>query len=266
MKKLSVLFSALLFGGILVFVSCSKTGSTGPTGAQGVPGAPGPVLTGNINGFVILSDQYGSPVTTNLKSANVLLYDAHTNMRMDSVYADSTGFYNINNVQTGTYTMVTKMGGFGNCVHQNVQFTASTLQTDNKLSAIPTFTVTSVDSIKYVVKTGSVTIYGKIPTDARQRTLLVFVGNSNNVSPNPQDYVFASAQAVGENATTYTVSINFTSFADNGYMSGNTVYFAIFGASNNYTFGSFTDIPTSRTVYTAIANMPFGPPPSFTLP
>jgi len=266
MKKLSILASTLLIGGILIFVSCSKTGPAGPAGQNGATGPAGPVLTGNINGYVLLSDQYGITVTTNLKSAYVLLFDAHSGSRMDSVYADSTGFYNINYVQTGTYTMMTKMGGFGNCVHQNVGFTASTLQVDNKLSAIPTFTVTSVDSIKYIVKTGAVHIYGKINTDPRQRTLLVFVGNSNNVSPNPQDYVFASAQAVGENATTYDIPINFTTFADNGYMSGNTVYFAIFGASNNYTFGSFTDIPTSRTVYTAIANMPFSPPPMYTLP
>ncbi len=264
-KKLSILFSTLLFGGILLFTSCSKTGSTGPQGSQGAQGTPGPVLSGNISGFTILTDEYGSPVTTGLKSAYVLLYDAHTNQRMDSVYADSTGFYNVP-VQTGTYTMVTKMPGFGNNVHQNLEFTSSTLNVDSKLSAIPTFTITSVDSIKYNAKNNMVNIYGKINSDTHQRTLLAFVGNANNVSPNPQDYVFTSAQGVGENATTFDISISFNVFADNGYMSGNTVYFAIFGASNNYTFGSFTDFPTGRTVYTAIAAMPFGPPPSYTLP
>ncbi len=96
--------------------------------------------------------------------------------------------------------------------------------------AIPNFSITSVDSIKYIVKTGAVNIYGKINTDAHQRTLLVFIGNSNSVSANPADYVFASAQAVGENATTFTIPIGFTAFANNGLMSGNTVYFAIYGS------------------------------------
>jgi hypothetical protein len=266
MKKTSVLIGGSILLAVVFITSCSKNGATGPQGLPGVQGSPGPVLTGNITGFVLPTDQYGSPVTVNLKSAYTLLFDAHTGLRMDSVYSDSTGFYNINNVATGTYTMLTKMNGFGNNVHQNLEFTASTLNVDSKLSAIPTFTVTSVDSIRYSIKNGNVNIYGKINTDPRQRTLLVFIGNSNNVSPNPADYVFASVQPVGENATTYDIAINFTLFADNGYMSGNTAYFAIFGASNNYTYGSFTDFPTGRTVYTAIANMPFGPPPSYILP
>ncbi len=74
MKKLSILVSTLFIGGILLFSSCSKTGSQGPSGQNGANGSPGPVLTGNISGYVILSDQYGSPVTTNLKSAYVLLF------------------------------------------------------------------------------------------------------------------------------------------------------------------------------------------------
>jgi hypothetical protein len=265
MKYFSVLSTTFIIAAILLISSCSKNGATGPTGAPGTPGAPGPLLTGNIAGFVLPTDQYGSPVTSNLKSAYVLLFDAQSGSRIDSVYADSTGFYNLS-VQTGTYTMIAKMAGFGNCMHQNVTFTASTLNIDSKLSAIPNFNVSSVDSIRYKASNNSVNIYGKINPDARQRTLLVFVGNTNTVSPNPADYIFASAQAVGENATTYDIVIGYNTFADYGYMSGNTVYFAIFGASNDYTYGDFTDYPTGRIVYTAIANMPFGPPVSYTLP
>ena len=265
MKFTSALSANLIIGSLAIITSCSKS-TTGPVGQTGATGPAGPVLTGNISGYVILTDQYGSPVTTNLKSAYVLLFDAHSGSRLDSVYADSTGLYNLSNVGTGTYTMIAKMAGFGNCVHQNVTFAASTLNIDSKLSAIPDFNVNSVDSIRYKVSNNSVNIYGKITPDPHQRTLLVFVGNANNVSANPADYVFVSGQAVGENAGTYDIAIGFNSFANSGYVSGNTVYFAIYGASNNYSNGDFTDYPTGRIVYTAIGTVPFMPPPSYTLP
>jgi len=54
MKK-SVIFNLLIFVLFSVFVvSCKK--ETGPTGPQG---AVGPVLTGTLQGYVQLYDQYG---------------------------------------------------------------------------------------------------------------------------------------------------------------------------------------------------------------
>jgi len=269
MKKVKALLSLLAFAGIVYTISsCSKTGATGATGsagAQGVPGAPGPVLTGTINGYVLLNDEYGNPVTSGLSSAWVLLFNSADNSKVDSVNADSTGKFTMSNIKTGNYTMIAMSIGYGSAYHQNLEFNGGTLTVDNKLSAIPNFNVTNAsDSIRH--KTNQVYIYGNIPLDSRQRTLLIFVGNTASTSASPSTYVFAATQAVPADSSRYTITIPLGTIYGNGFASGNTAYFAIYGAANNYTNGDYTDFASGRLVYTPITPTPYIPLPSIVLP
>lgn len=154
MKKLSILISTIIVAGMLVFVSCTKTGPQGPSGANG---ATGPIIYGTISGNVIMANQYGVAVTNDYTGGYILLKNSTTNATIDSVIANSSGQYAIGNVPTGTYNMECIYAGYGMNLHQNVEVNGN-LQLDNKIAAIPNFNVnysastpvTPIDSIGLV--------------------------------------------------------------------------------------------------------------------
>ncbi|HTB31921.1 MAG TPA: collagen-like protein [Bacteroidia bacterium] len=272
MKKLSIFLSTLFVGGILVFTSCSKTGSTGPagsTGATGASGPPGPVLIGNISGNVIMSNEYAAPVTNAYTTGYILLKNATTNATVDSVIASSTGQYNINNVATGTYNMLCIYPGYGLNMHQNVEFTGGTLLVDNKITALPNFNVTTaVDSLGTSKRNvGNLYIGGTIPADNNgTRTILIFAGTSSSTSSNPSTFSFVTAKTIPQDSTSYNVTIALNTIYTNGFAYGNPVYFAVYGASDNYTYGAFTNFQYAQTVYTAISASAVPVTPVITLP
>ncbi len=262
MKKLSILITSLLVGGIFVFTSCTKTGDQGPAGQNGATGATGPagpVLYGTIDGYVLMSNQYGIAVTNAYAHGYILLKNSTTNAVVDSVIADSTtGAYSMANVPTGTYNMYTMYSGYGLNLRQNLEFTGGTVLVDNKIAAIPTFTITGVsDSIRH--RTSINYLYGTIAADPNgARTILVFVGSSSSTSANPGSYSFTDNVVIPADSTTFTVQTPLNTFYAAGFASGSTAYFAVYGAANNYTYGDYVDIATGQTVYTAISAAPFG--------
>jgi hypothetical protein len=260
MKKLSVLLSTLLVGGILVFVSCSKTGAAGPAGANGAAGntgASGPILTGSIAGTIVLSNQYGAAVTTNLQLANIVLKNSTTGATVDSVYANALGHYTIPNVQTGIYTMLCYYPGYGLNEHQNVAFTGGgTDSINNKLAQIPNFNVTTANDSIGTKHDGvsTVYIYGNIAADAGgARTIIVFTGSTSTASASPSTYSFVTSKLVPADSSTYTISIPANTFYSNGFAYGSVAYFAVYGASNNYADGDYTNYADGQLVYTAIS-------------
>ena len=119
MKKSHIFSSLLIISGTLLLNSCSKTGDTGPQGPAG------PAYTGSITGHIDLDNEYGDlQPTAACKSVRVILYNA-SNKVVDSVNADSTGKYIINNVVTGVYTMAFRDTGYGQELHEDFQLLGS---------------------------------------------------------------------------------------------------------------------------------------------
>jgi hypothetical protein len=256
MKKLSILVSALFIAGIFVFVSCSKTGPAGPAGENGATGATGPIIYGTISGNVLMTNIYGVP-QTNYSGGYILLKNAATNATVDSVDANATtGAFAINNVPTGTYNMYCIYAGYGTNVHQNVEVNGN-LQVDNKIAAIPTFTVsTASDSIRH--RTNTNYLYGTITPDAGgARTLLVFIGNTASVSANPGSYVFTANTTIPADSTTFTITTNVDNFYANGFAYGSTAFMAIYGAADNYNYGDYTNYTYGQLYYSAISANPY---------
>jgi len=261
--SISLPFS-LIIGGVLLFASCTKTGPQGPQGSTG-PAAP--IQYGTITGNVIMSNQYGSPVTNAYASGYIVLKNSATNATVDSVFANPTsGAYTISNVPTGTYNMECIYSGYGLNLHQNLEFDGGTLQADNKISAIPTFTVSSAqDTIRH--KTATNYLYGSITADPNGgRTLLIFVGPSGATSSAPGTYNFTTTVVIPADSANFTLTTALTTFYANGFTHGNTAYFAIYGASDNYTFGDYTNFTYGQTVYTAISAAPYNSGVMVTLP
>jgi hypothetical protein len=262
MKKLHSLL--ILSSGILLFGACTKTGPTGPAGSAG---SAGPVLTGSITGHVILYDQYGSIMAASKAGARVVLYNS-SNAVVDSLNSDATGLYTINNVSTGIYTLAFRDTNFGQELHENLEFTGGgTLNVDGKMSRIPTFNITTmnVDSINHT--TQNCVINCSIVSDTRQRTLLVFIGNSASANSNPANFLFTFAQNVGAGKTTVVFNIPLGALYSAGFSSGSTTYFAIYGAASNYNnSSSYEDFNTTRNFYNAITPASYSPLPSLVLP
>lgn len=267
MRTSSILTSlSLLVGGAMLFASCTKTGPQGPQGAPGATGPAAPVQYGTITGNVIMTNQYGAAVTNDYTNGYIVLKNSSNNATVDSVIASATGAYTIGNVANGTYNMECIYAGYGMNLHQNLEFDGGTLQVDNKISAVPTFTVSSAsDTIRH--RTATNYLYGTITADPNGgRTLLVFIGNSPSVSSTPGTYNFTTNVVIPADSSDFTITTPLTTFYSNGFTHGNSAYFAIYGASDNYTYGDYTNFTFGQTEYTAISAAPYNSNVVVTLP
>jgi hypothetical protein len=268
MKKLSILAGVLFIGGIFAFVSCTKTGAQGPAGQNGATGATGPtgpVIYGNITGNVIMTNIYGVPQTA-YSGGYILLKNATTNTLADSVLPDATtGAFLISSVPTGTYNMYCIYSGYGMNVHQNVEVNGS-LQVDNKIAQIPTFTVSTVsDSIRH--KNNTNYLYGTIaPDPVGARTVLIFAGATPSTSAAPGTWSLIDNVVVKADSSNFTITTPLLNFYSAGFAPGSTVYFAVYGAANNYNYGDYTNFTYAQLIYTAISAAPYGTTVSITLP
>jgi hypothetical protein len=265
MKKLQVLF--LIFSGALIFNACTKTGPTGPAGANGSQGNPGPVLTGTITGHVILLDQYGSILGESKAGSRIILYNSAMAV-VDSLNADSAGVYTISNVSTGIYTLAFRDTNFGQELHENLEFTGGgTLNVDGRMSRVPNFNITIVNADSVNHATQNVVINCSVTANTRQRTFLIFVGNTAVTSSNPANYLFTFNQNLAANKIVITFNIPLGALYSAGLTSGSTAYFAIYGAASAYnSSSSYEDFNTTRNIYNAITTTSYSPLPSVVLP
>src|SRR6185312_15269298 len=203
----------------------------------------------------------------NSKTANVILYNS-SNVQIDSMNADSTGRYTFSNISTGFYTLAFRDAGCGQQLHQDFQFLGGgTLNVDGKISQVANFNITSitVDSINHA--SGNVVLSCAIGTNTKARTLLIFASGSSSVSSNPANYLTYVSQNVKANAATVVINFPLSNLYDAGLASGQTVYFAIYGAASNYnSSSSYEDLNTGRTIFTSLTATAYSPAPTAVLP
>ncbi len=250
MKKLQLFGLLALI--TISFSNCKKTADAGPAGATGAQGAPGPALMGNIKGFITTWDQYG---------ARILANQAGDTVRIDGTnrwaITDSTGLYTLPGVITGTYNITVTKPGFGLNRLQYIQFVGGgDTYRDARISQPSTSNVTALADSSGAV-TNNITVYGTIPADSHVRSFIVYVGNSASVSPNPTTYLIFNTKNVNANATKLSFTIPKSDLNDAGFVTGQTVYYAVFGINSGFNnASSFEDFTTGRTVFTAISNTP----------
>jgi hypothetical protein len=256
MKKSTILFSVLVIGVIVFIASCSKNGATGPQGPAGASGTPGPSLAGAITGHIDLYDEYGGQQFRSTTPVKVYLYAGGSTTAQDSVVADTAGAYTISNVSTGTYTMLFTAPGYGSLVRNSFGFIGGgNVNFDAKMSQIPNFyvSIVSSDSINHAAAEVVITCTVDTLVTTRQRELLVFIGSDSTVSFLPASYLSVYPYTVAANTTSVVIKIPLSDVYNSILVSGAIPYFSIYAATNNYnTASEYEDLPTGRTVYTAL--------------
>jgi hypothetical protein len=262
-KFTQVLFTTICAASLLT--GCAgKDGDPGPVGATGATGATGPagptgpavpVMTGNITGYVSVSDENGQTlplakggVTVTIENSSPLL-TATTN---------SEGRFEFQNVRVGTYNLSFARTGLGTFR----RFSIGHVGGDQ-----PTFTGTtglSLNSATVVTSLNLGAVYSG-------QYASISMGVSNPTATNNfRTYIFASATSAGATATsgamigspsvsygasynTGTISTNITKATLNnaGFASGTQVYLVAYGGPYAF-FPSYVDPATGKSVYTSL--------------
>ena len=248
MKKIQLI--SMLFLIAVAFTNCKKDSTEGP---QGVQGPAGPLLTGTLEGYVSLWDQYGGRILTSQAGDTISLVG--TNQK---AYTDSTGLYKFPGLTTGVYSVAVSKPGFGNTMVQNIQLAGGGNTIANAKISQPSTTVVPalLDSIGAL--TGNITVYTTLPSNSPQaRTFILYVGNTASVSANTATYLVYYTKSVNANSLKLPFVIPKTDLYDAGFVTGQTVYFAAYGIGATLTASAFVDYNNQgRTVFTALSTPP----------
>jgi hypothetical protein len=244
MKRTYQLSLAVLIALTLLTSGCKKDTSATTT-----------VLSGNLYGFVTLTDQYGAKILSGVNATTVTLTSV-SNQTLTAT-TDSTGKYAFNNIAQGQYILNYSHPGYGSISNAPLGFLGGgNIDHDVKLSAIPNFydsvISTPVDTLNNIVLNG--TFSG---TDTHRRTYVVFVGSSPAVSSAPANYLTYYTGTANNNLTTFTQKITVSDLNDLGFNSGSSVYFAVYGASTDFASASeVEDYTTGRLNFAAVSSNP----------
>ena len=255
MKKTNfILLSAFALS--VTLTSCKK-GDTGPAGATGSQGSQGPSLTGNVKGYVTHYDYDNAKILSNLAGDSVFI-DGTTK----STVTDASGYYAFSNLTTGTYNFTVKRLGFGTDKLQAVQFVGGgDAFHDLAIAKTPTTNATMLTAVQ-TPTTATVTgivVSGSVTAMPYAQTVVIYCGNVNaSVSASlPGAFTVLYTVNVVANATSFSKVIPTIDFYDAGFVSGNTCTFAAYMiGSTTGSASSYVDIPTNKTIYTALSNSP----------
>ena len=218
---------------------------------EGPQGPAGPVLTGDLIGYTILTDLYGSQVPD--RSGVTVTAEGTT----ISAVSDSTGRWVLTNLPTGTYTIAYSKTGYGTRKGMGYQFVGGgqTSYGTTFLYQIPGFTVTGLSAAPSGDNVFlSLTLTGVLPT-ATNKYVQVFIGTSAGVSSDPANYRSTFSLAIGSASTTFSGDIPSQSyFHAYGFSAGQTAYVVAYAMG--YGSGSYLDLETGRYWYSSLNPIP----------
>ena len=224
----------------LLLISCK--------GADGPVGASGPKLKGDITGLVLLLNEDGSQ-PSNKSGVSITIegtsYTATT---------DASGSYTIAGVETGIYSITYSKTGYGLTKNLKYQFSGGgqAFVGTTTLCQPATFSVSNLSN-----PSGSTIAITLSPAVTAIKSVILFIGNNNSVSSNPQNYLTAIVFV----SSTFTNGVLSTSLSQSTYrsaglVSGNTAYIIAYGINDGSRFSGYTDFSTGRFVYTSVGATP----------
>ena len=238
MRLLKRLPEAVAAVTVLGFASCAKVG---PSGANGLTGPAGPSYSNVVvMGHVSLYDVYGAPATIGLSTVQISLNSG------TSIYPDSSGFFEYQNLTTGNYQLAATDSGYAANRVGPFQAVLDTVYRNITLSAIPTFNPVAI-GVASESEGFSVTV--TYPNDARARAGILFVYSDSTVSNLISGYKVAYTTTFAGNTATFTIFNQ--DLYDIGFVSGSKVYVAGY----SYAVGDhsvYVDQTSGKTVYNAV--------------
>lgn len=213
MEKISSALIVILY--FFFCVSCTDTVS--------------PVLTGSISGFVNLYEENGTQITDR---AGVKVYIEGRN---NFAYTNNDGRYVLENVEAGIFNIVFEKEGFGieKIIAREFVGGGNAYIYDIGLAKLPSFNVTSLNiatdpnSFPYIIMNGNV-------SDAQNyyRIVVVFFGKSEEVSNDPQKYLYVTSFNVNPDSSSFRYSVWDKQYLiQRGFNSGETVHVAAYSSS-----------------------------------
>lgn len=246
MKKISIYF-ALMIASALFFSACSKTGATGPAGSTG---PAGPSLSGTLEGYVDLFDEYGD-----LQGGTGGVYVTVPG-KTDTSFTASTGMFT-KNLTTGTYELDFGKSGYGSLKAASVNFVGGGTQYINnhfEMTKPATWIISglSVGSATVAgapVASASVTVGS---TDTRARKAICFYSKTAGVSNTPGTYLGSFIINIPANALNGVANLSTANANAAGVQSGDAIYLIAYPIAVNNSASTYADISTGKTVYNNI--------------
>jgi len=222
MKKIK-LFTSFLF----LIVCVIEVGCKGDTGTAGPTGPSGPLLTGNTSGLVSLID------TNGVLPANKSGVSVSVEGTSKTAVTDSTGHWIIDSLTTGVYTIDISKATYGSTKIQNFQFIGggTTYLGDLSLSEVPNF---QVSNLTYTTGNGFIDVSGTLTLGSPQttgRNILLFIGNSSNVSSTPANYLGVFNAFANGSATTFTQRLTTANLTSLGIGTGSAAFIVAYSSS-----------------------------------
>ena len=216
---------------------------------EGPQGPAGPNLTGDLIGFVTLTDLSGvqmsdrGGVTVSVEGSTI------------SAVTDSSGRWVLRSLSMGTFDITFSKTGYGTRKSTGYQFVGGGQASygTTSLSQIPGFTVTGLAA----TPSGddvflSLSITGTLPT--ANRNVRIFVGTSAAISSNPENYLFVIWGILSSTSTTLSGSLPSQWFHSYGIPAGQTAYLIAY--ADGYDSGAYVDPETGRYWYPNLNPIP----------
>lgn len=217
------------------------------SGCKGADGPAGPKLKGTLLGFIILNDLTG---TRQADLSGVTVSGAGV-----TATTDVDGKFALNDVETGTYEIVSSKSGYGSYKAQGVSFASGgtaylgtiTLGQIPTSSPIPTIQGSSTQNV-------SVTVTGTLSAAATSvQYYVMYLGKTNTIDPlNPSTYISNTTTVVSQGGTTFNVTWSVATLRSLGIINSTTPNLSFVCYPYNTFCNSYTDIFTNRRVYPAI--------------
>ncbi|HUL44239.1 MAG TPA: carboxypeptidase-like regulatory domain-containing protein, partial [Bacteroidota bacterium] len=209
-------------------------------------GVTGPALQGTLFGMVSVQSESGKYPDANgggfLVTIDGTMYSAVT---------DSFGRWKIESLPAGDYTITISKDGYGTMKIYNYRFGRGAHGTWPYvfMGKLPDF---DVESAATTMAGDTAIISGKLTnTSTDWRSVFMFLGKTNRVSQLPPDYFQVYGVEVLRNSDTYSGSIPASWLAHKGIVSGDTVFVAVYAASEHVI--SWTDPATQRDYFSPLS-------------
>ncbi|MGZ3903656.1 MAG: hypothetical protein ACXVC6_08175 [Bacteroidia bacterium] len=229
---------------VLAVSGCKKNSNTaGPAGATG---PSGPSLSGTLEGYVDLFDEYGTLLSP--------LDGVHITVAGKS-HIDSTnaaGKYSIS-LTTGTYEIDLSKTGFGAMVIPSINFVGGGVQYVNTHIPLTQPASYSLSSITSATVAGGNVTFTVTPsnTDTKNRRVACFYSTNSAVSNDPATYsgVFFVNITAGNTSGIGTLQASAVNGVGIGSGSGTLVHVAAYPVAVNNNASAYSDIATGRNIY-----------------
>jgi len=230
-----IVFAALIC--FLLLNGCKKDDAT----------APSPKVTGDLMGTVQLRNEKGvyasnhSAITVSVEGTNL------------SSQTDEGGNYSIKGIEEGDKIIVYSKNGYGT-FKEVIHIDGNSTKHPNGIDIfeLPPFNVKNLSA--KIITNGFELSGGITNTLDDIRGLVVFAFSDSTVSSEPSKYLFAKSYTIMHDSSSFTASVWFSDLLQNGFKSGQKVYFVAYGSiSTGYSGTYYWDIKNNKTFYCCLS-------------